>query len=205
MKIINRVCSLGGVGSSEILRHIENDNQEVIREHSKRKHTIHPKYLVDLGTKRALFLIGNPYNSIVSIFDRNHKIIKIHEISMNFGKLWFKNKEEMNPILNDNTTLDEYLNLGRDLFNMEEHLENWLNYERKDLDIIIVKYENLENHIEEVMKFLRCSKLFIVKKRNSNWELKPTKTKENLMKIYGNLKNKIDKLPSIVRKINKIL
>lgn len=203
MKILNRVCSLGGVASSSILRHIENNNDYRIREHEKRKHTIHPKYLVELGAKKVLFLIGNPYNSIISIFNR--KLARRHEISMNFGKLWFQNKQEMTPILNKNTTLEEYLELGVDVFNMNEHLENWINYKKKDLDILIIKYENLEQHVDEAMKFFNCKRKFEVKNRNSNWESMPDAIKSDLQFVYSDIKRKIDSLPSIIKKINKTI
>lgn len=201
MKIINRVCSIGGVGSTEILKHIENDDFIRIKEHSKRKHTIHPKYLIRTGTKKVLFLIGNPYNSVISVFKR--KYARSHEISMNYGKLWFKNEEEMNPVLSQDTKLEEYLDMNLDLFNINEHIENWINYETKSFDIIIVKYEFLEDHIDEIMKFLNCSKPFEIRKRNSNWKEEPEEIRKKLIKIYGDLKLKIDDFPSIIRKLNK--
>ena len=193
-----RVCSFGGVGSSNILMHIESGNRRRITLHQRRKHTIHPKYLVDKGTKKVLFMVGNPYNALLSVFRRNYQ--RQHEISMGYGKYWFNRESEMKVHINNDTTIDNYLKSGADRFNMYEHFYNWYNYEKNDIQILIIKYEYLYLHINYIMKFLDCNKPFTVKKRLSDWRKESDDVKNGFENMYGDLKSKIDSIPSIIKK-----
>jgi len=201
IKIKNRVCSFGGVGSTAIIEHIEK-NKNQIKEHEKRKHTINPKILENYSTKRAIFIFGNPYNSIISIFSR--KIQRIHEISMNFGKKWWNEPNEMKITLTPETKLESYLESDLDVFNMEEHLDNWASYSGR-IEIALIKYESLAKNINVVLEFLGCKEAMIVKERSSRWQDQNTTIQFGLKRLYGKLKQKVDDMPDIEFKTKKIM
>lgn len=199
MKEYVKVVSMGGVASTKLARHIMGDNEES----QTLKHCIHPKFLItDEDTHyKFIYLIGNPYNSICSIF--KHNLQHIHEVSMTYGKVWFEGPRGKikNQYVFDGMGLEEYLkNNNVDRFYTEEHIDNWLNYDDGHTQIRIVKYEYLENHINEILDFANCKKPFSIKKRKNYLKDQPEYIQKRMKEVYGPLKEKIDSLPSIIRK-----
>lgn len=193
-----KVVSMGGVASTNLAKHIMGDNNES----QKLKHCIHPKYLIkNKNTQyKFIYLIGNPYNAICSVFNRN--LQHIHEVSMTFGKLWFEEESEFkNRCIYEGMPLKKYLeNNDFDKFYTEEHLDNWLNYNDGKTKIRIVKYEYLNTHIEEILEFANCQESFPIKERKNYIENQSEEIQKLMKKMYGSLKEKIDQLPSIIRK-----
>jgi hypothetical protein len=97
------------------------------------------------------------------------------------------------------TTVLEYLRAGEDRFFLRQHLENWIGYRGHRVKILAVKYEHLEEHIQEVLEFLECRRPFEVRPRSSRYDDEPPEVQAGLEEMYGDLKARIDALPSLLR------
>jgi hypothetical protein len=199
MDIANRICSIGGSGSSALLAHVENYDLARVSLHEKRKHTYSPDLLEKLGTKRAALLIRDPFFSVQSIFRR--KIQHIHEVSMNYGIKWMKEPSEMSRRLTSETNLREYLSLGEDLFNIGSHLNGWLDYDGP-IEIIVLKYEYLNENIDLLLKFLKCGRPFRVRKNQAELD---SAALPGMKKVYGDLRERILSMPPLITKFRKNL
>lgn len=191
--VTNRVVSFGGVGSGSILAHIENGNTDRIRYHERRKHCLAPHLIPEVrrGVEvRACFIFGDPYHSVISIFNRT--LQRRHERSMS------REMRGYSPILRADTSLEEYLGGGVDRFFFQKHLDNWIGYEGTAVRIIAVKYEDLATHIEEVLHFLDCERPFHVLPRKSRFQDQPAAVQAGLENMYGELKGRIDRMPSLI-------
>jgi hypothetical protein len=197
----HRVVSIGGVGSSALLDYVENYNKFRISAHQDRKHTIHPSYLIRSNRRyRFLFLIGNPYNAVLSVFRR--KCQWEHERCMSFGKHWVHNyRDYTRYIISSKTGLKKYLKQGVDAFNIMDHVRNWVEYEVVGLEkIMILKYEFIPAYTNEIASFFNKKKKFNFVDRHSNYESESDEIKAGLFKIYGEVKEYIDSLPAMILK-----
>ncbi len=194
ISVTRRVVSFGGVGSSAILEHVENGDTDRIRVHQKRKHCLSPQLIPEVRRGLELkvcFLFGNPYHSVVSLFSRN--LHRQHERSMT------REMRRHTRVLRDDTTIEEYLSAGVDRFFFERHLDNWIGYEGNAVRILAAKYEDLADHIDEVMRFLDCDRPFQILPRKTRFEEQSPATRAGLELMYGELKDRIDSLPSLIR------
>lgn len=202
--IEKRVISIGGVASTALLAHLENHNRPAIKMHEQRKHTIDPSFLIhnDETPYRFLFTIGNPYNILLSLWRRNFQ--DIHEVSMSFGKNWFESPLEFTQrVITKGMSLTEYLENGIDAFHMMEHIDNWINYKiTGNAKILIVKYENYQRYLKDILEFFDCDRSFNFRPRSSDWTKEQTYVKELMEKVYGDVKRKIDRLPPLMKKGN---
>lgn len=193
-EVTSRIVSFGGVGSSSLVAHLENGHKDRIWYHSRDKHCIHPDLLPEVRKGlpiRACFVFGNPYHAILSVFRR--ELHRRHEKSMS------KTLPGYRPVLRKDTTALEYLRGGVDRFFFEKHLDNWIGYEGEAVKVLAVKYENLGDHIGEIMSFLGCPRPFEVRPRTSRFHQEPDSVQEGLEAMYGELKERIDALPSLIR------
>jgi len=210
--IPHRIVSMGGVGSSSLVRHLEEGDRDRIWYHSRDKHCIHPDLLPEArkaaqaggevesrqadgghppDTIRACFLFGDPYAAVVSVFRRG--LHRRHEQAMARAKPGYQ------AVLQHDTTLQEYLTTGVDRFFLQEHLDNWLHYSGTNVQIMAVKYEALAEHIDDVLRFLRCDRPFQVRPRTSDPTEQPPEILKGLESVYGGLRRRIDGLPSLIR------
>lgn len=194
MAVTTRVVSFGGVGSSAILQHIENGDADRIEVHQKRKHCLAPHLIPEVrrGLEvKACFLFGNPYHSVISLFNR--KLHRRHERSMS------REMRRYTRALRVETTIEEYLSAGVDRFFFEQHLDNWIGYDGRSVRILAAKYEDLADHIDEVMRFLDCERPFQILPRKTRFEDQSPAIQAGLEHMYGELKDRIDRLPSLIR------
>lgn len=190
----NRIVSFGGVGSSSLVAHLEDGDRDRIWYHSRDKHCIHPDLLPEVRRGlpvKACFIFGNPYHAVLSVFRR--ELHRRHEKSMS------KTIPGYRPVLRKETSVLHYLRGGVDRFFFEKHLENWIEYRGEAVKVMAVKYEELGEHIEEVMAFLGCPRPFQVRPRTSRFGNEPESVQEGLETMYGDLKRQIDALPSLIR------
>jgi hypothetical protein len=145
-------------------------------------------------------MFGDPFNAVLSIWKRGYQFI--HEESMSFGKHWFNSPKEFNNrIIKMGMPLQDYLRKGVDAFHLGEHIDNWVHFKPPaNVKILLVKYESLRLHIEEVLSFLECDRPFEVKDRTSDWTKREKPIQRGLQIVYGAVKAKVDRLPSILRK-----
>jgi len=189
-----RIVSFGGVGSSSLVAHIENGNRDRIWYHSRDKHCLDPELLPEVrkGLEvRACFIYGDPFHSVLSVFRRG--LHQRHEKSMARSIPGYR------PVLEENTTVKEYLDAGVDRFFLARHLANWVRYEGTAVKILAVKYEALADHIEEILEFLECPRPFQVRSRKSKYEDQAPEIQDGLERMYGALREQVQTLPSVVR------
>ena len=189
-----RVVSFGGVGSSSLVAHIENGNKDQIWYHSRDKHCLEPDLLPEAqkGLEvKACFIYGDPFHSVLSVFRRG--LQQRHEKSMS------RSIPDYAPVLRKETTVEEYLNAGVDRFFLHRHLENWVEDSETQVKVLAVKYEALGEHIQEIMDFLECGRPFEVQPRTSKYEDQPPEIQAGLEAMYGEMKARIETLPSLIR------
>jgi hypothetical protein len=192
--VTNRVVSFGGVGSSSLIAHLEDGDRDRIWYHSRDKHCLHPDLLPEArrGLEvKACFLFGNPYHAVLSVFRRG--LHPRHERSMTRSVPGYKR------VIRKDTSVLEYLQAGEDRFFLRKHLENWVGYDGNRVKVLAVKYEALDEHIEEIMAFLECARPFPVRPRSSRFHDEPPEIQSALEAMYGSLKEKIDGLPTLIR------
>ena len=190
----NRVVSFGGVGSSSLVAHLENGKKDRIWYHSRDKHCLEPELLPEAQNGlevKACFIYGDPFHSVLSVFRRG--LQKRHEKSMS------RSIPDYAPVLRKDTTALEYLNAGVDRFFLHRHLGNWVEYQGKRVRIMAVKYEALGEHIQELMDFLECTRPFEVRPRKSKYDDQPPEIQAGLEEMYGELRARIESLPSLIR------
>ena len=103
------------------------------------------------------------------------------------------------PRLRKDTTLLEYLQADTDRFFLGRHLENWVEYSGTKVKIVAVKYEALGEHIQEILGFLECDRPFEVRPRTSRYDDQPPEIQAGLEKMYGEVKARVEALPSLIR------
>ena len=190
----NRVVSIGGVATTSLVTHLENGDKDRIWRHSRHKHCLEPELLPEVqnGTEvKACFIFGNPYHAVLSVFRRG--LQQRRELSAGRSIPGYK------PRLQKNTSLLEYLEADVDRFFLGRQIENWVEYQGTKVRILAVNYGSLGEHIQELMGFLKCDRPFEVRPRTSRYEDQPPEIKAGLAKTYGEVKARIDALPSLIR------
>ncbi len=192
--IPNRIVSFGGVGSSSLVIHLERGDRDRIWYHYRDKHCLHPELLPEVrrkGDVRACFLFGDPYAAVISVFRR--RLHRRHEKAMSRAMPGYR------VALKHHTTVEDYLAGGVDRFFFEEHLDNWLGYRGENIQVIAVKYEALADHIQDVLRFLHCHRPFDVRPRTTSLDDQSRAVRRGLDELYGELRQRIDGLPSFIR------
>ena len=190
----HRIVSIGGVGSSSLVAHLEQGDADRIWYHSRHKHCVHPDLLPGAdGTRgmRACFVFGDPYAIVLSVFRRG--LQRRHEQAMSRGIPGYR------AVLEHDTDLQTYLDGGVDRFFLGEHLDNWLGYQGKNVQVLAVRYGALGQHIGEMLRFLRCSRPFHVRPRTRRSRQPPPQVLRGLDALYGDLRQRIEALPSLIR------
>ena len=166
------ISSIGGVGSSCLISFVSRfyvtNNNSFKEGSSVYKHSMKPPTRDKLPKTfkgKYIFVVGNIYNSILSLFDGEYTTDKKPRINhchlINKG---IKFDKEL--------TQDEYFSKDKlinkngpeDIYKVKEQLENWINCKKEnhketniiDYDIMIVKYDNMfkEENIKKILKFL---------------------------------------------------
>lgn len=177
------LCSMGGVGSTALARHIGSIADKTVREHA-----FSPAVYDDENQVRLGYMFGNPYNSVLSIFRRGYQEMHANAMNVNSGT---------KPSNLKNVGLEAYLEKGVDEFRTMRQLENWTNPALVKHPTILIKYEDLAGNVDKVLEFFGCDKPFEFKARNSAWESQPAHIKDGLEKVYGELFRKIEAMPAI--------
>jgi hypothetical protein len=94
-------------------------------------------------------------------------------------------------------SLGEYLDRGVDEFFIERQFDNWAANPDPKHPTIIIRYELLGEHIEEVLDFFACRQSFVLKARRTSWRDEPAHIRKGLERIYGRLNEKIESMPGI--------
>lgn len=177
------MASMGGVGSTSLARHIGS-----ISDKTEREHAFSPSVYDTFENLRLGYMVGNPYNSVLSIFRREYQQMHVKAMHANSGTM---------PAKLRGMSLEEYLERGIDEFFIERQFDNWVCNPAPKHPTIIIRYELLSDNIDQVLQFFGSDKPFIVKSRKSSWLEQPAHIRNGLEKIYGHLNEKIEALPGV--------
>lgn len=177
------LASMGGVGSTALARHLGS-----IADKTPREHVYSPVVYDGMSNLTLGYMFGNPYNAVLSIFRRNYQ--HMHAKAMNALS------GTVPPDLR-RVSLEEFLERGIDEFYIERQFDNWTNNPNPKHPTILIKYEELEGHIDEVLQFFGCKRPFAIKPRRSSWQEQPENIRSGLETMYGSLNEKIQAMPGI--------
>lgn len=177
------MASMGGVGSTALARHIGS-----ISDKTDREHAYSPCVYDAEPNLRLCYMVGNPYNAVLSIFRRGYQHMHVKQMHARSGTT---------PASLRGVSLEEYLERGVDEFFIERQVDNWAGNPNPRHPTIIIRYELLDQHIEEVLDFLACRRSFALKPRRSSWRDQPEHIRKGLEQIYGAINAKIEAMPGI--------
>lgn len=177
------MCSMGGVGSTALARHIGSISDKTIKEHAWTPAVYDDETNIKLG-----YMFGNPYDAVLSLFRRTYQ--DMHSKAMNINSPTPAGSLK-------GVTLEEFLERGVDEFRIERQFDNWAGNPNPKHPTILIKYENLGDTIGEILDFFECKEPFEIKSRNSAWQEQPQPIVDGLIKIYGGIAAKIDAMPPI--------
>lgn len=177
------LCSMGGVGSTALARHIGSIADKTVREHAYSPSVYNDESQIKLG-----YVFGNPYNSVLSVFRRGYQ--SMHANAMNANS-------DTSAADISNMSIESYLERGIDEFRLERQLDNWLNPALTKHPIILIKYEDLASSIGDVLAFFDCDKPFEVRTRKSSWLDQSPTIVAGLEKMYGDFNERVNAMPAI--------
>lgn len=196
-----QVTSFGGTGTS-LLNHFLKQfclDTPYERDAGKWKHLRMPPglgenlHLVTRSSFRVVYLTGCPMNTVISLFRR-----KLHHHHV--GRMGIRGRT-----LDRDMTLEEYLEIGEDVFSMHEHLNNWVNspVEGRSYPIMVLKHDAMWTYLDELFDFLEIPRSRLAsfprkEARQSDWTTQPPHVREKLLRIYGPLSDKVNALPDRV-------
>lgn len=204
------ISSIGGVGSSTLLKFISmfrtTNRNDFHHGTSPYKHSMRPlpnNKLPATFKGKYIFVVGNVYDSILSLFADEY-MIGSKQPRINHSHLLNKGLSFDHEI-----SQDEYFREGIDLYKVEEQLDNWINCKKKfndiDYDIMIVKYEEMfhEYNIKKILEFAKIPESEIKRfpkwrPRKNNIKYKPKhKYHDKIIDMYNSAQSLVDSLDDI--------
>ena len=177
------LCSMGGVGSTALGRHIGSISDKTIREHAHSPIVYDSEKQIRLG-----YVFGNPYNSVLSVFRRGYQNMNTQAMNVGSGA-------EIADL--KGVEIEEYLQRGVDEFRLDRQLTNWCDPKLTKHPTILIKYEELADNIEQVLDFFGCDKPFEVRTRKSSWDTQPANIVSGLVDMYGDFNKRVEEMPAI--------
>ena len=176
------MCSMGGVGSTALARHVGSVSDKTIREHAYTPAVYDDEKNIKLG-----YMYGNPYDAILSVFRRNFQDMHSKAMNINSPTPYTSLK---------GVSIEAYLEEGIDHFNIERQFDNWLDPSLTKHPTILIKYEGLSASIDNIIQFFECDEAFEIRQRNCAWKEQPAPVIEGFKKMYGDLAERIDAMPA---------
>jgi hypothetical protein len=121
-------------------------------------------------------------NAIISLFKR-----KLHTAQV-------KKLTNVKTHIPFDWNLKKYVDLNKDLFELETHYKNWITT-KKDYPCLFIKGQSLYKHRDTILKFLKLpmSTAFLSQpNRSSDWLKQDKYIKQGLYSIYGSFNNLIE-------------
>lgn len=178
------MCSMGGVGSTALARHLLS-----FADKSPLEHAWTPAVYDRQRNLRLGYMFGNPYNAVLSVFRRNYQ--DMHSRAMNANSPTAAARLK-------GVSIEEYLERGVDEFHIERQFDNWTSSANAVHSTVLIRYEMLAENVEAVMQFFQCGRPFAVHSRNSQWTSQPEHIRCGLERMYGSVREKIETMPPIV-------
>lgn len=201
------VSSFGGVGSKCLVKGLLQTKDRTILGDAH-THLRAPPEHRDLDGRAVIYMFGNPYNAVISFFNRRMRKTRSHGFNTREGEgdvFWAvkhcRNMGGDHQAMKPEWDVAAYLENGVDLFRMEQHFDNWVNA-KTDYPILFVRYETMWQHLREIFHFMGLPESALAKfppreRRGSSWEHEPEEVRVKLANMYGRLREKIDAVPDI--------
>lgn len=177
------MCSMGGVGSTALARHIGSISDKTVREHA-----YSPAVYDSYTNLRLGYMFGNPYNAVLSVFRRGYQQMHVKAMNANSQTV---------PVDLSGVGIEAFLERGVDEFHIERQFDNWADEQNAKHPTVLIKYEGLSRSIGDVLEFFDMTKPFVVKARQSAWQSQPEHIRKGLERMYGGLAEKIEAMPDI--------
>lgn len=213
-----QITSYGGGGTSCFCYFANNYNNHEIqfpveRSHLPWKHLPKPPTTQNFylpPTFKALYIINNPIDTILSIFRREFQNLHPHNIMINpfkyinkvklFPKEYALDYRKYNKIL---WNYKDYINHKIDLWEIKKHCYSWTTKRKSnEYPIMVIKYDAIWNNLDHIFTFLELpvtdiDKFPLKTDRNSSYKHldKEYMTKFNF--VYGDLIEYTNSLPDI--------
>ena len=176
------VCSPGGVATTSFMQFIQ--QYRTINNPWDRdglKHIDKPPVTNNKNLK-AIYIYGDPFNLIISIFRRNYQEVHSRKLLMSYSNL---------APISEQESLDGYLEKGIDRLKLEKHFYNWKK-SNSSYPVMMIKYEDMWNNLPQIFEYLEIPISEIEKfpkqrKRSANWKELSERNKKDLFQLYGEL------------------
>lgn len=182
------ICSYGGSGTTALRKSFG------LSGHDSFKHSRYPPNIP--GTKnhiKAVYVYADPIHAVLSLYskrrtgagwDKPHTFLQYH--GMNIGVT-------VPPLL----TLSQLIDGNEDIFQLEDHFNNWLDGEAR-YPIMLIKYEVLDDRISDVEEFVGTKSNFTWKPRSSNIDYLNDTTRDGMLQIYGDFQKKLRSMDDVI-------
>ena len=201
------VYSFGGCGSKYLVKKLcdEFHLNDYDRHHS---HERAPSVNKLSEGGRAIFIYGDPVNAVMSFFARRISRTSQHGYMPTSGSgnpLWARlhcrNIGGKYEYLDPEWDFTAYLRQGRDLFELESFVLNWLGLQIPQ-DILFVRYEAMWRECPNIAKFMGLDQGFVnrfglPKERRSRFTELDIQTLQQANRIYEPARRLLNSLPDI--------
>jgi hypothetical protein len=155
------VASYGGVASKTLIRGLLNHPVNTATIKLVPRHHTHKRrpYLYLPPEKKVIYLYGDPAHAIASFFRRNLTPTSVvepddsHPGFTGFARAHCKYLGGEHQRISDSYSLDDFLRSPDDPFGLEDHFHRWTEA-RVPYPILLVRYETLWAHLEEIYDFV---------------------------------------------------
>lgn len=177
------ICSMGGVGSTALARHLLSFADKTDLEHAWS-----PVAYAQRKNLRLGYMFGNPCNAVLSVFRRGYQHMHVRAMNAHSPTPPFDLK---------GMSIEEYLERGVDEFRIERQFDHWTSPANARHPTVLIKYEGLPQGIGQVLTFFAATRPFEVYSRQSSWTDQPAHIRSGLERMYGGLLGKVEAMPPI--------
>jgi len=212
MEEVTVLNSIGGCASSQLFKIINSLGIESNRDHfhqginfGRCKHTLYPPVYEEI--EKAIFVMGDPVQSIISIFRRDmpvthieNKGLPLHPTRTDNVEIHPQTKEiyRVHSQFVKKYSLEEYVRGGQDWFMTYEHIYNWTQRQIK-YPVLCVKSDVQWKYGKEIfVDFLGQEKVpeqYVQRDRNSTIDLIPDDMKDEFTSILKDATELYNSLP----------
>jgi hypothetical protein len=155
------VASYGGVASKTLIRGLLNHPARTVKFTLVPRHHTHRRrpYLYLPSEKKVIYLYGDPAHSVASFFRRNLTASSVvepddsHPGFAGFARAHCKHLGGQYQRISEGYSVADFLGSPDDPFGLEDHFHRWTRA-RVPYPILLVRYESLWDHLEEVCDFV---------------------------------------------------
>lgn len=187
------VASFGGVGTTFLMNYISQYKKTNFScDRDQIKHSSLPPISFNKNIK-FVYVYGDPILATISLFRRGYH-------SWQSEKLTRYESNLVSPI-SPESSLEEYVDLQKDLFNFRSHFYNW--YEKYLVHpTMFIRYESIFENIGSLIDFLELPEVAVAnipvkKERKSLQQNISDETTDKLLGIYGEFSEELKNLKDV--------